>query len=191
MLSMWDAAAHSAQESTRSCLWIFQLLCSATIPLVSLSNSHILYTVHENLNMCLYQSQNIENWAPPSFFFQSDSTVYQLFGVLTVKSGRTTWINDFIPIQMRRVLKPMLAHPLAEVSSAPAGPNNAEDQGNFRPRELIVFCFMRHWAAFIGLNRAPPQYMFEPQLDSEKSLQRGSLSLYGVKLQLPWDWEYL
>lgn len=90
-----------------------------------------------------------------------------------------------MPIQMRRVLKPKLAHPLAEVRSAPAGPNNAEDQGNSRPRKLIVFCFMRHRAAFIGLNRAPmcaeisKHFMFEPQSDSEKSLQRGSLSLYG------------
>lgn len=40
MLSMWDTAAHAAQESTRSCLWIFQLLCSATIPMGFLSNSH-------------------------------------------------------------------------------------------------------------------------------------------------------
>lgn len=51
MLSMWDAAAHAAQESTRSCLWIFQLLCSATIPLLSNTYSHTVYTVHENLNV--------------------------------------------------------------------------------------------------------------------------------------------
>ena len=59
----------------------------------------------------------------------------------------------------------------------------AEDLCIFRPGKSVIFGFMRHWAALIGMNGGPPKRLYP---DSALQCATKSTNLQAEKVNFDW-----
>lgn len=105
-------------------------------------------------------------------------------------SRRGTWLNHFVGIQISRALNSKLPAWPAELSWAPylwttqCG-SYAEGLGNFIPGKSNVFCFMRHWAPVIGMERPPTLSRFSLNRSMVQTLYDKILFYHRSRLNMP------